>query len=224
MHVLPGSRLRMAALIVLLFIAVALAIIFFRSEAVPRAILLAANNSFAPKRWIADQWIPMSWAWYFAPSDFPQPIKTITNLSIYFVNMSESASMHKQLTSGTNSGTACRISTGQGIHTRLFSGQSPSPSFALEVVVKRRSDCTDLRTSIQAVGFGGITNLAMAVRLQVPQDHCVFIMKSADTSGERGTLAGDAHGEMEVACATRRIRRSKLQVSKEASQEDPANG
>lgn len=222
MDVLRASRQRTIALSLLLLVAVALVILSFRSAPVPSVILLPANTSLAPARAAFDRWVPMSWAWYWRVKDFvlghsktvvidatfvcvppkgeqlssfPQPVKSITNLHIYFVRTNESARMCKHLTAGRSYTASCRIATAHGIHTRLFSssGQSTTPSFSLEVLAKRGRNCTDLRTSIEATGFGdsltaAITNLAMAAQLQIPKDHAVFILKSGERPEGPDTL------------------------------------
>ena len=220
MDVLRGSRRRMVVLILLLLVVVTVVMLSFRGGELPSVILLPANANLAPKGWAFDRWVPMSWAWYWRAKDFvlghsktvvidatfvsvpprtelvpsfSRPVKTITNLHIYFVGTNESARMYKHLTSAGSYSTACRIATAHGIETRLFSGQSTSRCFSLAVLAKRRSDCTDLCTSIEAAGFGdslttAITNLAMAARLQIPKDHDVFILKSAEHPEDPATL------------------------------------
>lgn len=220
MDVMRASRRRAVVVVFALVGALALLILSFRSAPVPDVILLPANTSFAPKGPTLDRWVPMSWAWYWRAKDFmlghsktvvihatfisvpprpeqlasfPPPMKTATNLNVYFVSEYESARMNKQLASGGSYTTACRISTAHGIQTKLFSGQSRSPEFSLEVLAKRRGDYTDLQTCIKAVGFGdaigsAATNLAMAARLQIPKDHVLFIVKTAERAEEPATL------------------------------------
>jgi len=204
----------------LLLVAVILIVLSFRTGPVPRVILWPANTSLAPKRVALDQWVPMSWAWYWRAKDFvlghsrtvvidanfvgvpaeidqlsafPPPVKTVTNLHIYLIRTNECASMYKHLTRGSSHSAACRIATAHGIQTRLFNGQSTSRSFSLELLAKRQRDGTDLRVSIEAAGFdfpvtSAVTNLAMAARFQIPKDHAVFIIKSAEPSENTSTV------------------------------------
>jgi hypothetical protein len=190
---------------------------FWRAP-VPGVILLPANTSVTNTPGsVVDRWVPVSWAWYWKTKEFvlgrsktvlietgfvsgarplaltaektslPPPVMSITNLQIYFVHTNESAKLFKY---GSDS-SWFRVSVNQGMCAKMVSagGRRGRPSFSVGVLAKRRGDCTDLTTSIEATGFGSslstaITNLAMAARLQIPKGHALFILKSGEDPEE----------------------------------------
>jgi hypothetical protein len=129
---------------------ITLVFVLFRSAPVPNIVLLPANASLVPKGVAFDKWVPMSWAWYWRtkdfvlghsrtvlieatffsispkpelPMSFPQPVKSITNLDIYFVPTNESGEIGVGWTWTLWKGhtASCRIATADGIQARVFS-------------------------------------------------------------------------------------------------------
>jgi hypothetical protein len=196
------SRRWIGGLMALLLIGIAATILIGRSR-VSSVVLLPAGTSLTPKPSVIATWFSRAKEFVLGksrtvmidiafvrvtpssrpPLSFPQPVKAITNLHIYFVGTNEAARMCKHLTSGDNAAPRCRIATSEGVATKITVDQ-----FTLELLCRGRSDGTDLLASIYA-GGPVTTNLAIGGRFQIPKDQALFILKSANIPDDRATRA-----------------------------------